>query len=253
LSDSLPRDEPPDWRAIWQKAREKTSAQREVVRTVGARRGELARNDMRILFDEEMKRRGLAPDPIWVERKLDELEWSASERMRERTHSVKVLAGIASGLARSLGGKGVGGTLGHIVEYGSAEQDPEWMQPPGIAIYRPSPSLSEKVAVVLDVEAESLLDRAFETSPRRLAGQEGILMDVWLSKQPASDEVVVNLGQQRIGTLSVEISQRLVPVMEAAAKQRMNPRLNAKLVRAEHVRPPYLLVVKVPVSGTSTV
>src|SRR5664279_4321798 len=71
-------------RKIWHSAREATQKRQQVVQAVRAARQGMTREQLRDLFEEELARREMPADPMWVEHRLDELEWSAGERMRHR-------------------------------------------------------------------------------------------------------------------------------------------------------------------------
>jgi hypothetical protein len=219
------------FRRLWDVGREAAAKKNAVVQAVSGLRQGKTRDQLRGLFEEEMDRRAVPRDPIWVEQKLDELEWSSADRARETVHRL----GIAAA------------TVGRIAQARGFPDAPEWMQPPEDAshwAWTPDP---EQMPVDIDPQATVWLDRALASAPRRI-GNLTALFDVWFDRQLAGEGhlVTVNLGAHRIGTLNRDASQRFMSVMEAAADRHMKPRTNAQLARAAHLIPPYLLVVDVP-------
>lgn len=220
------------FRELWQTGRHAGAKKKQVVEAVrGVGHGK-TRTQLETLFEEEMDRHGVPRDPIWVEQKLDELEWSPADRGRETVRR----AGLASV------------TLGRMVQSHGLPDTPQWMQPPPDATYWVPAGLSEKTAVDLDPEADAWLDRALASTPRRV-GTLLALVDAWFSYDAAPGDggrVIVHLGAQRVGMLNEAASERFQPVMESAATRGAKPRATAQLAKATHRRPPYLLVVDVP-------
>jgi hypothetical protein len=95
MSDPPWGDEPPRSgsefvRVLWQAGRDAADKQRQVVQAVAdARRGK-TRDQLRVLFADESARLGVPRDPIWVERALDELEWSPAERARQTVRGLLI-------------------------------------------------------------------------------------------------------------------------------------------------------------------
>ena len=219
-------------RELWQTGRQAGVKKKQVVEAVRAVGHGKTRGQLWTLFEEEMDRHGVPRNPIWVEQKLDELEWSPGDRGRETL--------------RRLGLAGV--TLGRMVQSHGLPDAPQWMEPPPDATYRVPAGLSEKTAVDLDPEAGAWLDRALVSTPRRV-GTLLAIVDVWFSHDAASDDgghVIVHLGVQRVGTLNEAASERFAPVMKTAASRDAKPRATAQLAEAMHRRPPYMLVADVP-------
>jgi hypothetical protein len=237
MNDPLWGDKPPQSGRefagrLWEVGREAAAKKKHVVEAVGAVRLDKTRVQLRSLFEEELDRQGVPRDPIWVEQKLDELEWSPAERGLETV--------------RRLGLAAV--TLGRMAQSRGMPDAPQWMEPPDDATYYAWARRTEKTPVDIDPDADAWLERALGSTPRRVGTLMAVL-DVWFSYESAPSDgglVVVHLGGQRVGTLNRAASERFATVMEAAASRGAKPRASAPLAKAVHLRPPYLLVVDVP-------
>jgi hypothetical protein len=111
--------------------REVADERKRVVQAVRDAGHGKARAELRSLFAAELNRRDMPSDPIWIERMLDELEWSPGERARQTAHRLLL----------------VGGSLGHIAQSRGVPEAPEWMQPPEQASYHVRGSHREKTSV----------------------------------------------------------------------------------------------------------
>ncbi len=221
-------------RRLWEVGREAAAKKKQVTQAVGALRHGKTREQLRSLFEDELDRRGVARDPVWVEQKLDELEWSPAERGRETVRRL--------GLAAT--------TLGRVAQSQGLGEAPQWMQPPDDASYYAWARRTEKTPVDIDPDAEAWLERALASTPRRI-GKLMAVVDVWFSYENGQSDgvVIVHLGNQSVGSLNREASERFATVMQAAPSRGAKPRGSAQLAKAAHLRPPYLLVVDVPLSA----
>ena len=178
-------------------------------------------------------------DPIWVERMLDELEWSPGERARQTAQRLLL----------------VGGALGRIAQSRGIPEAPEWMQPPDDANYHVRGAHREKTPVDVDPDAALVLDRALASAPGHV-GDIVALVEVWFDREADAAEdapVAVHIGPHRVGVLNPQATKRFIPVMQAATKRDTKPRARAQLAKAIHLQPPYLLVVDLPMrDGGST-
>ncbi|HEY4897732.1 MAG TPA: hypothetical protein VII01_16805, partial [Solirubrobacteraceae bacterium] len=192
-------DEPPSpevLRKIWHSAREATQKRRQVVHAVRAGRQGKTREQLRGLFEEELDRREMPRDPMWVEQRLDELGWSATERMRHRAQGA-VLAVEFVGRVRQ-----------RVVQKLEA---PQWMEPPDDASYLMSARRYEKTPVDLDPDAAACLDQALSSATLRAGGRYA-QVTVWFDSQSdagANGVVAVHLGQRTVGVLNRQASERL--------------------------------------------
>jgi hypothetical protein len=234
--DRPPRDASEFVRGLWQVGRDAADKKKQVVQAVrGAGHGK-TREQLRSLFEDELARHGMPRDPIWVERKLDELEWSPGERVRQTAQSLLL----------------VGGTLGRLAQSRGIPEAPQWMKPPEDASYHVWAQRCEKTTVDVDPHAAPWLDRALASAPGHI-GDRHALVEVWFDWETdaAGDSpVAVYLGLEKVGVLDPQATEWFIPVMQSAANRDAKPRARAQLAKAAHLRPPYLLVVDVPVPDT---
>jgi hypothetical protein len=217
---------------FWRLGREAAKKHEQVVEAVRDAGHGKTRSQLRGLFEDEFGSRAMPPDPVWVERKLDELEWSPLERARRTTENLWLAGATLARIARSRG----------------IPEDPAWMRPPDDADYRAWGQDDEKTPVEVDPAAVTWLERVLAGSPRRI-GEMLALVDVWFDwsgDEGEEGQVAVHLGGQRVGALSSSASERFAPVMQSARELDQRPVTHAQLARATHLRPPYLLVVNVP-------
>jgi hypothetical protein len=174
---------------------------------------------------------------MWVENQLDELESSPAERMRHSAEGLVLAVGLVGRIRQRLLGK---------------VEAPQWMQPPEEASYQMLARRYEDTPVDLDPRATAWLDQALASATLRV-GEKYAQVTVWLDSQgdaSTSGSVAVHLGQHKVGTLNQQASDRLAPYIGGAAARGAKPRAMAHLAKAVHLRPPYLLVVAVPLDGT---
>jgi hypothetical protein len=126
------------------------------------------------------------------------------------------------------------------------------MQPPEDADYHVWGSRREKTPVDVDPDAAPVLDRALASAPGHV-GELIALVDVWFDREADADNdalVAVYIGQHRVGVLNRQATEWFISVMDSATKRGARPSAKARLAKAKHLQPPYLLVVDVPVSDT---
>jgi hypothetical protein len=230
--DRPPRDAFEALRGFWWVGREAAERKKQVVQAVQASAHGETREQMRSMFEDEFVRREMSPDPVWVEQKLDELEWSPSERVRQTVERLWLAGGTLTRMARSHG----------------IPEAPDWMRPPEDAGYRVWAPNREKTTVDIDPQATTWLDRVLVNAPGRV-GDMLALVDVWFDWAADADEggsVAVYLGPRRVGVLSRRATERFIPVMQSARQQNEKPCTSAQLAKAVHMQPPYLLVVEIP-------
>jgi hypothetical protein len=227
-----PKDAGEFVRRLWQVGREQAANRQQVAQAVRDAGKGKTREELRSLFGVELDRCGVPPDPIWVEQQLDEGESSTVERARQTVRGLLMASGTLGRMARSHG----------------IPEAPEWMRPPEFATHHVWARQLEKTPVDIDPSACAWLDRALTSAPGRL-GDPIALVDVWFDwdeDRSADAPVTVNVGDRRVGVLNPTATERPAPIMRAAAERGAKPRANAQLARAQHLQPPYLLVVEVP-------
>jgi hypothetical protein len=230
--DRPPRDAFEAVRGFWRVGREAADKKKQVVQAVRDAGHGKTRDQLRSLLEDELALHGMPPDPIWVERKLEELEWSPTERIRQTAERLWLAGRALTRMAQSHG----------------IPEAPAWMRPPEDASYRAWSSGREKTSVDIDPRAIAWLDRVLTHAPGRV-GEMLALVDVWFDWDTDMGEagpVAVYLGAQRVGMLNPSATERFIPVIQAAREQNTKPRSSAQLAKAAHLQPPYLLVVYVP-------
>jgi hypothetical protein len=123
------------------------------------------------------------------------------------------------------------------------------MRPPPEASYQVWAARGEKTPVVLDADAAPWLDRVLASAPGRV-GDTLALVDIWFDLAAPHEDgapIVVYIGAQKVGMLDKQATERFFTVMQSARARAARPRVNATLAKATHLRPPYLLVFKIPV------
>lgn len=107
-------------RELWRVGRDAAAMKKQVAQAVAeAGRGK-TREQLRVLFADESARHGVPRDPVWVERALDELEWSPVERAQQAVGGLLV----------------AGRELGRMARSHGIPDAPAWMQPPPSASSR---------------------------------------------------------------------------------------------------------------------
>jgi len=224
-------------RLLWRAGRDSAGKQRQVVQAVAdAGRGK-TRDQLRALFADESARLRVPRDPIWVERALDELEWSPAERARQTVRGLLIA------------GKGIT----QMVRSHGIPEAPRWMQPPTSASHHVWAERREKTPIAIDPGAASWLDRVLSSAPGRIEDMLA-LVDVWFDWAAPQEErppIVVYIGAQKVGVLDQLATERFITVMESASERNTKPRTSATLAKAAHLMPPYLLVVEIPVPDGS--
>ncbi len=222
--------------ALLKRARLHATVENEIIAAVRVR-GSVPRDERRMLLEEELRRRDITRDSIWIEQKLDQLEMSGTQRGVRIGDAILNLGGLASSLRRR--------------EKGSSAM-PEWMLPPADAqadMLVPSAGkqiTTERSAIVLDPGIDSLLSRAVKEAPVR-ATSLGATVVVWFDRVPGDEsQIAVHIGCHRIGTVAPTASRATGKCVDRAAQKSERPQAYGVLVRAERRVPPYILLVTLP-------
>jgi hypothetical protein len=225
--------------ALFRRSKEHAAVEKEVMAVVRSRSRDMSREARRALLEQELGRREIKRDAMWVERQLDDLERSSLQRAAHKGDALRSLGALVSSL-------------------GGGEQEtstPEWMRPPADAqvdVCSPllgAPRASQSSAVVLDGGVDSLLTRVLEEAPVGTGGV-AVAVVVWFDRAATEDfAVTVHIGSHRIGTVSPDAASSVGKSVEAAAQQGQRPRGHGLLSSAEHLVPPYILLVTVPASS----
>lgn len=212
---------------MWSYGRERAHEHRRVRDAVVAQSAGKTRADLRASFDVELDRQHVPRDPIWVERQLDELEASPAERALD---VAKILIAIPDIIQRIR----------------NEPPTPAWMALPDDATVPVWAHDRENTTVQIEPDAQDWLERVLHEAPKRTG--DLAIFDVWFDQtaEPNGGPVTVHIGSQRIGTLDHKASQGIVGVFETASDEHAKPFASAKLIRARHLDPPYLLVIETP-------
>lgn len=236
------------------------SKKRQAIEAVRARRAGKDRAELRSTLEEELDRRGIACDPIWVEEKLDELESSETERAQQvkrgRAAALRTFGKFARAVRRERQAGADGVVPAALAALTKAGQAPEWMAVPGGSLYPSVPGVgAEKRAVRLGAAAGPMLEHVFTSRAGRFGGSRAVF-EVWFSPAESDAEhVAVHVGRTCVGTLDRDASDRVRPVMGVAERRGLRQsraRGTATLTRAKYFSPPFLLVVRVPGSDPAT-
>jgi hypothetical protein len=200
MTDSLWGDEPPGDAAefvgrLWRVGREAADKKKQVVQAARDAGHGKTRDQLRVVFEDELARQDIPADPIWVEQKLDELEWSPGERARQTTQRPWLAGGTLTRMARSHG----------------IPETPGWMQPPEEATFRMWAPGREKTSVEIDPRAAVWLERVLTNAPGRV-GELLALIDVWFDWDADAEEgtrVTVHMGTEMVGC-STQVPQSVM-------------------------------------------
>jgi hypothetical protein len=177
----------------------------------------------------------LPRDPLWVEHKLDEIDASRVERLREVGRGIalalttlpKLLLGAAGARERPL---------------------PAWMSSRAESSFSAWAPGAVKVAVRLREDAVGVLERVLREAPLRI-GHQVAVFDVWFDGVGRDGSIRVLLGSELLGDLEPAPARGVAERMLAAERLGVGARASATLARARHLKPPYLLVVDVAPEG----
>jgi hypothetical protein len=223
--------------ALLKRAKLHATVENEVIAAVQSHGPEVPRDERRTLLEEELQRRDITRDAIWIEQKLDQLEISGIQRTARLGDAILNLGELASSLRRS--------------EKGTNAM-PEWMLPPTDAqadMLTPPVGkqiTTERSAIVLDPGTDSLLSRAVKEAPVR-ATRLGATVVVWFDRAPTDEsQIAVHIGHHKIGTVAPTASSATGKCVDRAAQKGERPQAYGVLVRAQHRVPPYVLLVTLP-------
>lgn len=240
------RRDPPSARelgaTLFRHAKQHAADDKEVIAAVRSRGQDASREERRTFLEEELRNREVTRDPMWIEHKLDDLELTGLQRTARKGEAVFALGALVPSLLR--GGEGEQAT-------------PEWMQPPDDAqvdVCSPlvgAPRATERSAIVLDTGVDAVLERAIRESPVR-AGHLAAGVELWFDRPPSGgSEVSAYIGSHKIGSVAPETAAAARKSVDGAAKRGERPRGHGVLSKADHLSPPYLLVVTLPAPGAA--
>ncbi len=232
-----PRDEPPQsagefFRGLLAAGEDRTRQLDAVDAAVRAQAEGKERDELRACFEAELDAHGLPRDPLWVERRVEEIEASPLDRVRE----------IGKGIALAIT------TLPRLLARAGDGRDPPlpaWMQNPPEASFPGWAPGAVGVPVRIGEGVAGLLERALREGPQRV-GHEVAIFDVWFERSAGGGPIEVRLGAELLGDLNPAAPPHgLAGRIQAAEEHGLKARASATLARARHLEPPYLLVVDV--------
>lgn len=175
-----------------------------------------SRDEVRAIFLQEMARRGVEEQsPLWIENTLDHLWDSRAQQVHAGMRALKGLGKFAIGAAKAIKDR----------EFPDMSV-PDWLEPPDHALYE-FPSTGPLVEVLLDADARSWLDRAYDALPK-MAGSG--LLTAWLGVE-SDVGLVIHLGERRVGRLDRDAAASYDQVVEDAALRDEAPCVRARLTR----------------------
>ena len=114
---------------------------------------------------------------------------------------------------------------------GRVPTDPDWLRPPPRASYPVRADRTHYVPVELDPAARAWMDRVQAHAPRRLG--PWTLIDTWLDRDQQTGQLLVHIGEHRVGTIHTDDTHRFDRVMAAAALFDEDPVVDARLSPAD--------------------
>ena len=127
---------------------------------------------------------------------------------------------------------------------GRVPADPDWLRPPERASYPICTGRTHFVPVELDASALSWMGRVQAHAPRRLG--PWTLIDAWLTRDDPTGQLVVHIGEQRVGTVRADDSSRFDHAMTAAALFDEDPAVPARLTSAHSPDSTAVLELSIP-------
>jgi hypothetical protein len=197
----------------------------------------MARAQNRMLLEDELERRGLDKEPLWIEVTLDKLHATPSDQLG----SLRRLAGegrrAATGIAKAIRDREIPDL-----------SPPPWLDPPEPAYYKIPLDIPKRwVRVILDPDSGGWLEGVYEAITTAL---DSGTLDAWIDKDDAS-HVVVHLGSQRAGVVTYEHAERYTALLNAAAHRGELPIVAARLTRRADQPEEHLLELAVPPGSRS--
>lgn len=199
------------WDAF-EKARGEGRLRKEALDAVRAVSDGKSAHELRLMLNQEQRRRGLSVEPLQLEWQVREIEAEHEPLGRTRLifEGLRSLVDLGSGLTK-------------ILQQDAArepERQPDWLWPPPHAAYPVGRGSDPRVAVQLDATARDCIRRAMAQA-RRMGSSRRV--DVWLQSDVAQQgdtaDLVAHIGAQRVGVLDAETAIAYRPAMAAAAER----------------------------------
>jgi hypothetical protein len=189
-----------------------------------------SRDEARAMLRQELVRRGVEEQsPLWTERTLDHLWDSPADQIRLGMRALKGVARFAMAAGKAIKDR-------ELPDLSL----PDWLEPPDHALYE-FPSTDPVVGVNLDPDARPWLEGVYEALPK-VAGSGHL--SAWLKRaSPGGLELIVYLGERRVGSVPADAVPAYREVVGDAAFRDENPCVRARLTLRG---PGYLLEIARP-------
>ena len=221
----------------WRKIKERRSIRRSVGRS---RRGK-SRTEIRGLFEEEMARREVPIDPLWIEGQVRAFEHSALARILEAGRGIRDFRRALRAEERP----------GLRLKQGTPVLANENTRPRARSRHvsaRKTRLSSGWATVKLTPSVSPVLDQIYASSVERVGE---IATTAVLLKRPdnQTDEnacFAIYIGGEYVGLLDDVASSRFQEFVDDAGKRSETPSVTGYLTRAADMQPPFLLALRLP-------
>jgi hypothetical protein len=220
-----------------EESKRESQAKREAMGVVRSQAKGKDRAELREMLKAEFARRGVSERPSALELQLDMIQASdtALGRTLASATALKKLFNIGVGVYKTF----------HDDE--EPTPTPDWLAPPGRASYPARSSIRDWSGVDLEPTAERMLDAIFVSLPPMW--KDLARLDAWLDWAPepegAQSQLAVHIGNEHVGFVEREQTERFRADMEAAAKRDELPFVEALLHRRNQP-PRYVLELQAP-------
>jgi hypothetical protein len=192
---------PPWHRPIWADAKTNVRAKRQAEESVRARARGRSVDELTTLLTDAYATSGIEVAPSRIANTARAMEVQAGPFGKAKA-TLRALAMLGA----------VGGDVVTRVKDGPVPV-PSWLQPPERASFPVTFRSRQRAAVVLNPDAADFIDRIGTQAPGRLGFVQNI--DVWLDD--SGTDLLVCIGERRVGSLSAQDAAAYAPVLRAAA------------------------------------
>jgi len=235
-------------------ARANVQARAEARDAVKAAGSDTTRDEIRLLLEQELGKRGAEEDPLTIEREV-EMILAEREPFGKARFAFRILKQLKDSQSpprtrpSTLPGQPLSKPSGGPIlgVYESTDDESDWLKPPERAAYPVMTPGPKWTPADLDAEARPWLERIGRSDPNRLAPYRDL--EVWLTRDDrgsgAESRLAVHIGTERVGAIRAGREEPFWPVMEAAAERDEDPWMRGRLSTTTD-QMPYLLEVETP-------
>ena len=216
-----PREPRPARGQVLAAVRVKRKAETEARQSARAQAKGKNLDQLKTLVASEHSARGIELPPFavaWYAEMLQIEQRRPFGRVRARLKGLRISAALGRDFVRMIRGR--------------SPTDPDWLRPPQRASYPVRTNRTHYIPVELDPAGRAWMDRVQAHAPRRLG--PWTLVDAWLDRDQQTGQLVVHIGEHRVGTLHSDDTHRFDRVMTAAALFDEDPVAEARLSPAEN-------------------